>query len=251
MAKIVDFNAHSEKQAKKRNLLPWLLAIAVVLGAGLFILQNAIRIKEIIVVGNVRYSSEEVVGMIGIEEEENILQVYFNRKELLEDHPYLERVEISFVSYNQVRIDVVEKDVIGGYRYMGKYLCIDKDGYIIASTDELQDGVPLIKGITVESFVDGEPLAVKDGVLGTLLTLHQLQNKYSMKLDIIDFRYAGVTDILLGHGKLLLFLGTSEQLESKIEKASQILAQVGDDTDGYVDLTNPDGRVILKKFNSN
>lgn len=231
--------------------MPWLALIAAVLGILLYLVQDAIRVKEVIVVGNEVHSAEAVIGMVGIEEGDNILEVYFNQHEHLEELAFLEKAEVIFVSYNQVRIEVVEKEVVAGYRHLGQYLCIDKDGYIISQVEALPEGVPLIKGADVEGFAAGQPLAMETAMLDALLSFHQLQKKYGFTLDTINFRHGGDSDILLGKGSLLFYIGSAKDLEAKMERISKILGKISDETRGYIDLTDPQGRMILKKFGEN
>lgn len=242
-----------KKKADKRLLF----VLAIIVGALCFILYLIlinVKITGIVVSGNIKYTDDEIIRMVGADVSPHVLDLYFKTQELEarqeKNYPFIDKVTIYYESYNKIRIEVIEKKTVAHFYYLGQYLCLDKNGIVIDYAKEREALVPLVKGITIQEFVLGQPMSLKTGIVEGVLRLYQLQERYSLVIDSIEFQYNDVHNVNIYVEGLVIRLGTLSELDKKLEKLSQILLKIDAGTQGYLNLEDPSQTPILKKIQS-
>ena len=120
-----------KKTQYRRSRRLKITALAVILLAAALLLS--VRISEVTVTGNERYTKEELTQILFPDQwSRNSLFCFF--RDRLQEHvqiPFVEDYEIVFQGPGKVEVIVYEKSVVGYVSYMSSYMYFDKDGIIV------------------------------------------------------------------------------------------------------------------------
>ncbi|NDL66144.1 cell division protein FtsQ/DivIB [Anaerotalea alkaliphila] len=251
MAKLIDFNeAKKQRQDtslgnRKLFLLAGLVAALVAVLAGILYLLG---IQTVEVVGNSHYSEAEILKMAGIEGRANMLRLYFDKGSIAEEDAYIESMELEFSNFNRMRIVVREKEIIGYLPYMGKYLCVDREGRIIDYAERRDDGIPVIEGLTIHRFQEGELLGIDDAVLNNLYYLIRSISQLEVPIDKVSFNYEKDKDISLYSEDVEIKIGDVGELERKMATIKKVLEQMPPGERGIIDVRNLQSSIIFREY---
>lgn len=217
------YRSHKRVFKKKRR---WIAGAAVLL---LLLLAWAVclgifRISEVEIVGNDHYTREQVQDMVMSDKYSgNSLYLYLKYRYFhTEEIPFVDKIEVSLLSYNKVRIRIYEKSLIGYVEYLGTNLYFDKDGIVVEISSEIRSDVPKIAGLDFQSVSMYQKLSVEDDqVFSVILNVAQLLQKNQLNPDKIEFRKD--MEIMLYFENVRVALGTGEQLEEKMGRLVQFL----------------------------
>ncbi len=219
------------KHRKMRRGPRILVGLLVTAGIVVFVLVLIARVfvlETVDVVGNEIYSDEQIEEWV-LEENDSRNTMVFMLRERFRDEPeipFVESMEVTFVSPIEIRVDVTEKEILG-YLYLsslGQNAYFDSDGVVVELSHDILEGTMEIRGLEVETVVCGEKLDLGAGnMLKTLLSLTQLLTKSEWAPELIY-----ITDgvILLSYGDLQVNLGSGSLLSEKILRMEQILPQL-------------------------
>lgn len=219
------------RQEKKKSHKGILLTAAVLAVAAVLLLSVAgvFRIREVIVSGNDYYTNEQIADFV-IEDgyRRNTLYLYFRYKYMEQPEiPFIDTFEVKITSPHSVSIRVYEKNIVGYVRYLGKNVYFDKDGIVVESSEELMEGVPMIRGLSFDQLTMHQALNVKDPkIFDTILTITQLLTKYDLNPD--EIRFGGEDELFLQMGDVKVALGKGEHLDEKIARLKQLEADLAD-----------------------
>lgn len=141
--------------------------LVAIVGLGVFVAFVALftpwfNIKSIEVEGSLRVKQEDIKNMSGIPLGQNIFRVnYFRVKNNIKQEPYIGKVSITRHYPNKVVLSVEERKRAGYIQFMGKYLIIDKNGYVleaISNTKDIEIEAPDIWGLKFEEYELGKEL---------------------------------------------------------------------------------------------
>lgn len=234
----------SKKESKK-----WLVILAVLLLLGIGILS--VNIRQITVVGNVRYTENEIVDMI-FQKNMDYNSTYFYLNERMGDNhqqiPFVEDYKVVFHGPSHVEIIVHEKSVVGYVSYMSSYMYFDKDGIIVESTNEELDDVPCITGLKFGHIVLHQPLPVESQkVFEEILNLTQVLEIYEIDVDKIKYNSKGESTLYMQD--LEVFLGDSSDISGKVAELSDMLPQLeGKSGILYLDTYDPVNTQMMYTF---
>ncbi|MCR4996137.1 MAG: hypothetical protein K6A61_02425 [Butyrivibrio sp.] len=234
-------------RANKRMIL--LLMLLSVLIGGLLYVQS-FTIQEVNVAGNEAVSEDMIREAVLAEAPlNNTLLLYIKCKfKPIEDIPFVEKVDIDFLSKNGVDVTVYEKAMAGCVEYMNGYVFFDKDGMILDASSQMIEGVPCIRGLSFNSWEVGEKLPISDkSKFNSILTITQLIEKYDLDISGIKFTASG--EIVLTHDNIDIELGGGEDLPIQMMNLGQILDGLGDmsGTLYMKDFTADDGTASFSK----
>ena len=153
----------------------------------------------------------------------NTLYVYLHNKfKPVKNIPFVSKIDVEFVSKNTISVTVYEKSMAGCVQYAEGYVFFDKDGIILESAASRIEGVPLIKGLSFDSFEVGKKIPINDESKFTMiLSITQLIEKYQLSIDSIEFT-AG-NEIVLYHEGISIELGKGENLALQMMNLGSIL----------------------------
>lgn len=247
MSKVISIEKARKGRSKPGKyvvLMLCLLCALVIMG------YQLINRNQIIVVGNELYDDETIKGLVGIHEKTNLFIYKLAKKEpQLGKYPYIENIDIEYNSFNKVTLTVNEKSVISYIPYMGKYLCLDKDGRVIDYTKELQKNIPIVRGLAFDHFVIGDKLFYnREEIFNAILEIAHKMQKFDLKIGYIDFNYNDPEQIEIKIDKISIEIGNMQQINRKFELLVGLLKQIPEGTRCSINLEDPNKDVILKPY---
>ena len=215
----------------KKKLITALIVLLVILvllaGVGVYILTQ-FRIDTIQVTGNVHYTDEEMKQIVLDNDYiDNSLLLYWRRKaEPIEEIPFIEKLDIEYISRHVITITVYEKSIAGCIEYMNRYVYFDKDGIVLDTAAEKLSDIPCISGMKFESVVLYEKLPIEDKKrFSLILSMTQLITKYELAVD--DVRFTANDEVILYCGDIKVLLGDGTNIEEKMADLGNILESLG------------------------
>lgn len=215
----------------KKKLITVLIVLLVILvllaGVGIYILTQ-FRIDTIQVTGNVHYTDEEMKQIVLDNDYiDNSLLLYWRRKaEPIEEIPFIEKLDIEYISRHVITITVYEKSIAGCIEYMNRYVYFDKDGIVLDTAAEKLSDIPCISGMKFESVVLYEKLPIEDKKrFALILSMTQLITKYELAVD--DVRFTANDEVILYCGDIKVLLGDGTNIEEKMADLGNILESLG------------------------
>ena len=181
-------------QHRRRGKLKLAVLAVILLTAALLL---SVRISEITVTGNERYTKEELTQILFPDQwSRNSLFCFL--RDRLQEHvqiPFVEDYELVFQGLGKVEVIVYEKSVVGYVSYMSSYMYFDKDGIIVESANEALPGVPLVTGLKFGQIVLYQKLPLeKEETFQQILNLTQVLSVFELKVDRIQYgSYGDIT----------------------------------------------------------
>lgn len=222
----------TNKIKKQRNPL-WIVTVVILfmLAAGLvagymYVIKNY-TVTTVYVEGNVHYDNEEIMAMVmdGYYGNNSIFLSMKYKDKGIEDIPFIEKMDVSVLDPNTIKIEVYEKALAGYVEYLERYMYFDKDGIVVEVSTEKTMGIPLVTGLSFDHVILYQPLPVENAeIFDDILSITQLVNKYELSIDRI---YFGSDDTLaLYFADIKVALGKRENLEQKIMKLRYMLPEL-------------------------
>ena len=208
---------------KKMAILLAALFLLLVIIAGVC----SIRIREITVTGNEKYTDEQVVDLVFPDNASRstvlcYLREHFGKHEKI---PFVEDYKLVIKSLNRAEIIVYEKSVVGYVSYMSSYMYFDKDGIIVESSSQKLHGIPWITGLKFGHIVLYQKLPVEsERVFEEILHLTQILSIYDLSVDKIQYNTLGEATLYMG--EIEVILGSNEGLNGKIAELGDMLPQL-------------------------
>lgn len=255
------------KAKKKRIKLKILLFLMLIITATITIALSPIcNINGIVVQGSQKYKDEEIIGVTdiykggngfkilgkNIQEIKDIKDIFLLRygraeKNILKSHPYIKEVFVKYLIPNKVSISINERTGVCIIPYLGNYLLMDKEGYILDTVDNPdKSGLPLIKGFNFDRYELGQALKVKvqKGFEDTVALLNAIDDSdKNDKFKIMDIiKVIDVNDTkkvyLLVDNRIEVNIGDLEDLSYKLNFLKQIyLKKISKDDKGLLDFS--------------
>lgn len=240
---------NNAKQGKKGWMI---LTVFVILLAGGCLVLTQFRIETIQVTGNIHYTEDEIIQMVaGDGYGQNTLLLYLkNKLQPMEPIPFVEKIDVEYISNHVITITVYEKALAGCVEFMNEYMYFDKDGVVLESSSQKMPDIPCITGIRFDTMVMYEPLPIEDkDFFFTVLTLTQLLQKYNLPVD--DIRFTSQNEIILYYQDIKILLGDGSNVEEQISELGNILQSIeGKSGTLYMkDYTIEKGEVVFRENN--
>ena len=208
---------------KKMAILLAALFLLLVIIAGVC----SIRIREITVTGNEKYTDEQVVDLVFPDNASRstvlcYLREHFGKHEKI---PFVEDYKLVIKSLNRAEIIVYEKSVVGYVSYMSSFMYFDKDGIVVESTNQKLDDIPCITGLKFGHIVLHQPLPVEEkSVFESILNVTQVLETYNLKVDKIQYNSKGEATLYMKD--LEVALGDSKDISGKISELSDMMPEL-------------------------
>lgn len=205
----------------------------------LILLLLLTRIQKVSVVGNSRYTEEQVTKMIftGYRWADNSFYMYV--KERLHRQrtiPFVESYQIRWINPISVEVTLYEKKLVGYVDYMNHEMYFDKDGIVQESSAVKLPDVPRIVGLQFDSIQIMEKLPVQnDTVFQDILNLTGALEQYQIPCEYIE--YDSLMHATLHLKQIQVKLGNNENMEMKISTLNDILPKLSGRS-GILDLSS-------------
>ncbi len=223
-----------EKQRMKRIkrikfFLRLIVSVGLIVGAIVFALTSPIfNIKEIKVVNNNKVQNDTVISLSELKTEENIFK--FTKTATIKkirENPYIENVKIRRHIPSTVEIEIEERIAKYSVDYMGKYVLISTQGYLLEISQDGQN-LPIIQGVTTneDEIQLGKRLNNEDlERLGDVIKIVNSANENGLegKITSIDISNKNEYSIYLKEEKKRIHLGNNTNLSNKMLNAVAIM----------------------------
>jgi len=210
-------------------MLTFLLLFAVLSAAG-FAGYRYLRAEHILVSGNKKIPTPEIVALSGIQTGTHLLELDKQTAErAIEQNPYLEVEGIDFVFPDTVMIRVRERTVVAVIRQLERAVCLDIEGRVLDIIDPADvSGILVVKGVAVTGSTLNQTIALVDDyqleVLKQLIAALLNTNQYASYAEA-DLTYS--VDIwLTTHEGMRVRLGQAVDLEEKLKKVADVAAEL-------------------------
>ena len=211
-----------KKYKKIKFFLKLFIIIGLIAGATVFAMTSPIfNIKDIKVLNNTLVSSETVISLSGLKQDENIFRFYNGTvAEKIEKNPYIKEAIIHRKLPNTIEIEVTERQPKFSVDFMGKFAYIDNQGYILEISEDSKQ-MPIIRGIstaeeevTPGSRLNSEDLEKLEDVLEIYVAFES--NELASKITSIDITDKNEYSIYLEEEQKTIHLGDNSNLNNKI-----------------------------------
>ena len=212
------------KRKKILKVIKILMLLAIIIGGIIYAMLSPIfNIKNIIVTGNKKISSETIISLSGLNIDQNIFNFWSNDiEEAVKQNAYMDTVEVKRKLPDIVEINVKERTATYMITLGNAYVHINNQGYILEITAKKLE-VPLLIGYntTAEEIVEGNRLNQTDlEKLNDVLKIMEVAS--SGKSDIsglitqIDISDRNNYILSLPKEKKTIYLGDTTNLSTKL-----------------------------------
>ena len=249
-----------KKRFKLKLLLFTILVLAIVASLALSPVCN---VKRITVKGSQRYKDDQLIGAtdiyIGgssfkimyknINHLKNIYSFRYGKSEqsILKNYPYIKEAKVTYLFPNEVSINIYERKPICIIPFLGTYLLMDEEEYVVDTIDDPNNStLPIVKGIGFDSYVLGQALNVKtpqtlNNAIILLKAIDDSDKEDKNKL-FDEVRVIDVTDsnrvYLFVDNRIEVNLGDFKDLTYKLNFFKQIYSKkISREDNGLIDLS--------------
>lgn len=235
-----------EKNIRKKKI--GLISILFFLTLTIFIVlltkTTFFHISEIRVNGNTLIEDEKIVLASGLEHGENIFKIDIDKvKANLEAHPYIKKAYVRRKMPNKINITVKERNELIVVPYIGSYVYIDDEGYILNVLNYKKEGTIIeVRGLDIAKINIGQEVILENDkdindILSFISTCRE--TKILQQIEYIDV--ANKSNITLGlkSGTKVAF-GEQNNVKYKLEFILEILRirrENNEELRGVIDFT--------------
>lgn len=221
----------TKKRQRKSNstLKRWFrkaIGFIIVIGLPIMLFANALQLKNITVVGAVRFSQKQIEEKVLTNKfDYNTLLLYLKYQYFQEINiPFIEKIDFEIMDPNTIKIYVYEKKITGCVKFFGEYLYFDKDGMVVESSSTKLSDIPQITGLTFDRVVLNEKLEVqKEELFNVILNFTHLIEKYGLDVETIKFN--SYNEVTMKCGDIKVLLGKKNTYDEALSELKDILQE--------------------------
>lgn len=214
------------------------LAIFLVIGIGVLLSVTLLfNVKTIEVNGDVDYTQQDIIRMSGISVGDNLVRLDSNKAEqgILSSMIYIETAEVDKQYPKKIVINVTKCIPTANIACDDGYLLVSAKGKILDKTEEQTKGLLLIEGFEPQSqelgtFIKSKD-SQKDKMTERFLEISETDQIHQITTVNMTDKYE--IDIVYGN-RITFEMGTSNDLDYKLELASSVLNDISSDKKGYM-----------------
>lgn len=234
-----------------------LILCLFVFSVGIIVLKSDVfSVKLIHVEGNTCLSNEDIIRESGISYGQNILKIDPELSEKkIEKNPWIQSAIVHRKFPDEIFIQIIEKEEAAAVKYMGSFVLIDVNGYVLTIVENLKDfDVPVITGLDmVEIPKIGQAIETKDKLQkAKLLEFLNAFKVNDLKELVSELSLENLQEInLYVRGGLEIKTGEGKNIVKKLALLQPILEDVWKNqrSNGFIDMRF-DGDPIFRKNNN-
>lgn len=198
-----------------------LFLLLVVIAGSAYACSEAMRVREVVVLGCEVKDPARVVDLASIAKEESVFKLKFKEiRAKIDADPYFDVETIRYVFPDKLRIQVHERKAGAVIHYLDSIIVVDETGYILEVRQNLGDlSLPVISGLRLtEGYeVGGTVTSSQPSQLDAMgVILAQLQSQNATQL-ISEINLDTISDLWMTTvSGYEVHLGNFENMESKI-----------------------------------
>lgn len=217
---------------KRRNNLRAYYAIAVVVAfVILLILCMTVFFRygpeNVEIKGVTLYTNEQILVVGGVSGEGNLMRTDTDviAERLKKYLVYVEDVSVKKKYPSKLIVSVTEAQKAADVEFNGKYYVVSKSGKLLeCANDARTKGIPLVKGLELNSLNPGSKLETKDTLKTKIFNdlIKQADELGLKKITSIDL--SDRTDIILNYnGKIKIYIGSSVDMDYKLKYIKAVI----------------------------
>lgn len=254
VAKAMRSKAAPRKKRRYRggNYILYYILAGIIVTVVMIVLSNTVLFKcgEIEVVGNKRYSAQEIAARSGLNIGDNLLHADTSAaaERIVNSLAYVDKAEVKKAFPTKFTVTVTEAEKWFAISQNGVTAAISRMGKIIEQGNT--DGLTVVKGFEAESIETGKWLKSKtDGKDEIPQLVFDAAEKAGLeKLDEIDMTDKFAVKLSVDGGRVILELGPASEIESKLRVAAAFIKnELGAEESVTVLLSNPEKFAVRNK----
>ena len=220
---------NNEKSPKKHTFIKFIILFIIIVGAVVcFLMSPIFNVKNIVVTGNSKLTTDEIISLSGIETDKNAFRMSMGVAEKrIKENPYVASVNVSRKLPSEISIEVTERVATYILEFVNGYVLINNQGYML-EISETKGELPIISGVNtpVEEYKAGNRLGKEDlQKLETVLKIMESLNSYGLAEFVTGFNIADKGNYILymdGEGKIV-YLGNASNINTRIMYLKEIV----------------------------
>lgn len=212
----------------KRFILSFCAISAVILIGVYLSLTVWFKAENIRVVGETRYSSEQIIGLCTIKEGENIFLADKTKaaETIKAGLPYIASVDVGFSIPDTITIKVTEAQA--AYQAglsNGEFADVSAEGRILRKTAKKEQGIPLLECSGLKNTDEGAYIEFEDESTVEILTsiVKELETLSIDKITVIDITNTAKIKLFYDD-RILIVIGLPEDINYKLRTAITIIS---------------------------
>lgn len=172
---------------------------------------------------NTRFSDDDIYELLDMEQPVNIIRANVDAMAYrIEKDPFIRKATIRKVYPNSIDIKIEEREAIACFVFLGQYLMLDQDGYVIEIKKENNE-LTYLEGFTVIDFIVGEKLLVEEEKIYNEIS----KFVHTMKAHDMFFKKI-INDVENNQVRALIYdrleaRGTVQELSNNMDSLSSII----------------------------
>ncbi len=233
-------------KSKKSNSRWIIILILLVTICLIYFVFSFNKISKVEIVGDSKYSKEEICDMIGIKEGDSFLSAYIAKRKKINFLPFIEELNVNIRSMDRVLVSVKDKEVTSLIPFQEDYVVIDKDGYVLGYEPEIISGVPISRGINLDEAVIGEIVPIDKRILDVVLLIYFSAKKNLIDINEIFFLGGSPEKIHIHINDINILLGDASNIDEKMKTARAVLEKLPQNSKGSLDLSKSRSSYVFK-----
>ncbi len=246
--------AQSAKKRRKKRVIKALLGTVGLAACVLFVLSLTVlfKIETLTVVGDTRYSEEEIIEASKVKIGDNLWRT---TSKTVTDNvavalPYIKSAKVRRDIPSGMRIEITETEPAYSIEKNKKYILIDKDDKVLEENAQAKGETVQIKGLGLLNTKAGTTLTVKleDG-LNTAKEIIAQAEENGLSLTQVDVTQTNELTAVY-KGRLKLEFGSKSELAEKMKMAREIIKKLeseGNTRQGEINLKSVSKSFYIEK----
>ena len=210
-----------------RKLFSNVAFVLFLIAAVLVAIYYAFLLSDVIIIGNEKYSSEYILSLSGLREGRHMLMIDMDEaKEKIEDNPYLEVEQMTYIFPNRIRVVIKERKEVAGIVGVDYSVIIDDQGYVLSMAGGTDlSSLVRVTGVSMTGFQLGQKLGEgNDFSTATLVQIIEKLEEHDLidKISAIDLTTPLAITMTARNG-LNIHLGQSTDLDEKMDALSKLI----------------------------
>ena len=232
------------KKRLKRNLFYTFILVLVCVVFFSVCFFVFFKIKTIEYSGLTRYSEQQITEALGIEYGKNLYSFKAGdlERKIMEEYPYLGKVEIKRSIPSTIKINIVEKSAKCYVKMKDTYYLLSDDLLVVEESSKPYKELDLVelRCNDIAFCVVGKFLRFNNnGSYDAYEKLYNAMEKYELVDKIDNIELETRFDIYFTYdSRIEVYIGESDDADMKIRFFKGIISKLGDEAEGYLDLTS-------------
>lgn len=225
-----------------------LTALLVIVGLLLLMILPIFNVNELTITNIELLSEEEIKEVINYNKSKNFFHLMTSKpKEKLLTLPEVKDAEVKFTFPSSMIIRIKEIKIAGYIPYLSEYIYIDSEGKIVSISSEKIEGVPLIEGLSFNSFKLGNILdTTNNHSLNIIIEITNVLSKYDITDKISSIDVTNSDSLRLYVGSIEVVIGDIEDCDQKIRIAMEAISKLVAGAKGTLDVSSLNGKAYFK-----